>query len=205
MLEKTEWDATSTALGSGLFSTDDSTGNYNNRHTYIAIRLTWPIWPYEHKTQFPQRIILVLYVLFSSNNAVNDIQLILVVAFEFTVAASRIIYSVADSVKKVGQHCSRSYTCFPSVNALRRGSPPCGGDTSWALPNLSVGTLSSCIRCPGFSSFALLGGVLLDPFVHTSTLQNHSLSVVVGPTTWNGLPLELCMPPRTLWAHSILT
>ena len=39
-------------------------------------------------------------------------------------------------------------------------------------------------------------GLLLVPFARTSTRQNRAFSVV-GPLTWNGLPLELRLLPRT--------
>lgn len=40
-------------------------------------------------------------------------------------------------------------------------------------------------------------GLLLVPFARTSTAQNRAFSVV-GPSTWNSLPLELRLFPRTL-------
>ena len=40
-------------------------------------------------------------------------------------------------------------------------------------------------------------GVLIVPFARTATMQNRAFSVV-GPTVWNGLPLELRLLPRTL-------
>src|SRR5688572_9727860 len=39
-------------------------------------------------------------------------------------------------------------------------------------------------------------GLLLVAFAKTSTVQNCAFSVV-GPSTWNGLPLELRLFPRT--------
>ena len=46
-------------------------------------------------------------VLFLTLNTVNNFQLSVVVAFEFTYVASRMISSLADSVNKVGPVCSR--------------------------------------------------------------------------------------------------
>ena len=39
-------------------------------------------------------------------------------------------------------------------------------------------------------------GLLLIPFARTSTMQKRAF-FVVGPSTWNGLPLELRLFPRT--------
>src|SRR5688572_23339950 len=39
-------------------------------------------------------------------------------------------------------------------------------------------------------------GLLLVPFARTSTMQNRAFSVR-GPSTWNDLPLELRLVPRT--------
>jgi len=40
-------------------------------------------------------------------------------------------------------------------------------------------------------------GLLRVPFAQTSNRQKHAFSVI-GPTTWNGLPLTLRSLPRTL-------
>src|SRR6218665_2373049 len=46
-------------------------------------------------------------------------------------------------------------------------------------------------------------GLLLVRLAHTSTIQNHTFSMV-DPSTWNGLPFELCIFPRTLFIHSFI-
>src|SRR3984885_4286255 len=40
-------------------------------------------------------------------------------------------------------------------------------------------------------------GLLQVPFARTSTRQNHAFSVL-GPSIWNGLPLELRLLPRSI-------
>src|SRR5688572_15560886 len=44
-------------------------------------------------------------------------------------------------------------------------------------------------------------GELLVPYARTSIWERHTFSVA-GPSTWNGLPLHLCLLPKVL-THSI--
>jgi len=103
---------------------------------------------------------------------------------------------------------SRSLTTYPNIcgmcctgfhfhSASHTGSRPwCGGVCLAGRPPIWA---SSCVGCRSLRSS--VHGNLVAPFARSATMQTPSFSVV-GPTTWNGLPIDLKHLPKR-WLFSI--